>query len=118
MTQTDQQLASTTTILQTTTTIDEGNTELNEYLKKLIQLVPYLKNIENEKSLLQQKLENFQYLSINNEALNSTSQTSSNKNTSTDTNENGLSYLQILQSALDYIFDLQEEIYLSDNIKN
>jgi hypothetical protein len=118
MTQTDQQLASTTIILQTTTTNDEGNKELNEYLKKLIQLVPYLKNIENEKSLLQQKLENFQYLSINNEALNSTSQTSSNKNTSTDTNENGLSDLQILQSALDYIFDLQEEIYLSDNIKN
>ena len=95
---------------------------LNEYLKKLIQLVPYLKNIENDKSLLQQKLENFQYLSINSEALNSVVSTTQTTNTTSPSivtnNENGLSDLQILQSALDYIFDLQEEIYLSDNIKN
>ena len=89
MTQTTQQSSS-----QSTTTIDDQNKELNEYLKKLIQLVPYLKNIQNEKSLLQQKLENFQYLSISNE----TKATES-------TNGNELSDLQILQSALDYILD-------------
>ena len=62
---------------------------LNEYLKKLIQLVPYLKNIENDKSLLQQKLENFQYLSINSEALNSvvsTTQTTNSTSPSIVTN--------------------------------
>ena len=105
MTQTDQQLSLTTT---TTTLNDDGNTELNEYLKKLIQLVPYLKNIQSEKSVLQHKLDNFQYLSINNET--------TGKTTSATTNDNGLSDLQILQSALDYILDLQEEIYLSDNM--
>jgi hypothetical protein len=94
----------------------QNDDELNKYLNKLVELVPYLKNNsllttttlsrtadETNASLLE-KLENFKYLNIH---------ASDNHLKSQDNLE--LSELQILQSALDYIGDLQEEIYFLNN---
>jgi hypothetical protein len=109
MTQTSTSTQSSSSSNLPTTINDDGNIELNEYLKKLIELVPYLKNIQNGQENITQKLENFQYLNINNETqLNATTTTS-------QANEHEISDLQILQSALDYILDLQEEIYMNDS---
>lgn len=101
--------------------VDENNSELNEYLKKLMQLIPYLKNVQSndtEAVLLSatKKLESFQYLSLNND-IKPGSQTISTT-TTVDTNTNSISDLQILQSALDYILDLQDEIIYLNNEDN
>lgn len=86
-------------LIQKSKSTNEDNSELllNEYLEKLIHLVPYLKNqspsINNTDDNLN---DNLKYLNLN----------TNNKQSLTD--------LEILQSALDYILDLQDEINMNN----
>jgi hypothetical protein len=96
----------------TTNTMQHDEDHHHEYLKKLVDLVPHLKDAsllptspnlgiitEDTNASLLHKLEGFKYLNIHStEGLKSDGSMALNE-------------LQILQSALDYIVDLQEKIY-------
>ena len=111
----DSNAESTTATTSTTTTTatptpDEANPQLENYLAKLIELVPDLKEIDREEKIkrilhstsqtdaaatISQQLEGFQNLDLN--------------------SAKTISDLQILQSVLDYIRDLQSKIDLDSS---
>lgn len=102
--------STTTTTTTATPTPEEANPQLENYLAKLIELVPDLKEIDREEKIkrilhstsqtdaaatISQQLEGFQNLDLN--------------------SAKTISDLQILQSVLDYIRDLQSKIDLDSS---
>lgn len=94
----------------TATQIDE-TIQLEEYLSKFIDLVPHLKQIDQEEKIKKilfssQKINDQQQLTY-------AQQIESLQNL--DINSKSISDLQILQSVLDYIVDLQNKVVSNQN---
>lgn len=99
--------------------LKEDTTQFNEYLAKLMQLVPNLKD-EQLRNIIttsngnvstsqlptnyMQQLERIQHLSL-----------AANGGGGAEANGNNISDLEILQSVMDYIVDLQEKILANNN---
>jgi hypothetical protein len=87
-------------------TNEDNELLLNEYLEKLIHLVPYLKN--NLSTVTNNNINN-----INNTNTDSLNDNLKYLNLNTN-HKQSLTDLEILQSALDYILDLQDEINMNN----
>jgi len=103
--QTSPILKSVTNEPATTAQLDES-IQLEEYLNKFIHLVPHLKQIDQEEKI--KKILFSSQILNEQQQLSYAQQIESLQNL--DINSKSISDLQILQSVLDYIVDLQNKV--------